>query len=259
MGTRGDDETPTSCADGGGTSHYSDEDLFKDPPPKEECPICFLAQPFDEGETTHFSCCGKVVCSGCVHAHRTADNRNLCPFCRSPASTSEEEYIERLKKRAEGDDAVAIYQLACNYQHGQYGLRQNIGKAMKLSLRAGELGCAEAYYNVGILYRTGKDVEMDVKKAKYYYELAAMGGDAQARHNIGILEEIAGNMNIALKHWMIAVGAGSDESLTGIRQLYVKGYATKDDFEKALRSHKEAKDEMKSDQREAAAKFYVRT
>ena len=32
--------------------------------------------------------------------------------------------------------------------------------------------------------------------------------------------------------------------------------ATKDDFEKALRAHKEASDEMKSDQREAAAAFY---
>ena len=31
------------------------------------------------------------------------------------------------------------------------------------------------------------------------------------------------------------------------------GHATKDDFEKALRTHKDAKDEMKSEQREAAA------
>jgi len=34
---------------------------------------------------------------------------------------------------------------------------------------------------------------------------------------------------------------------------YLIGLATKDDFEKALRAHKEAKDEMKSEQREAAA------
>ena len=38
-----------------------------------------------------------------------------------------------------------------------------------------------------------------------------------------------------------------------IRKCFVNGDATKDDFEKALRAHKEAKDEMKSDQREAAA------
>ena len=33
----------------------------------------------------------------------------------------------------------------------------------------------------------------------------------------------------------------------------MRGEATKDDFEKALRAHKEAIDEMKSDQRETAA------
>ena len=37
---------------------------------------------------------------------------------------------------------------------------------------------------------------------------------------------------------------------------FLKGHATEDDFEKVLRAHKEAKDETKSDQREAAAAFY---
>ena len=66
-------------------------------------------------------------------------------------------------------------------------------------------------------------------------------------------------MDRAVKHYMIVAGAGCDDSLKGIRQLYLEGRATKDDFEKALRSHKEAKDEMKSDQREAAAAARGRT
>ena len=79
-----------------------------------------------------------------------------------------------------------------------------------------------------------------------------MGGDAVARYNLGILEEEAGNMDRAMKHWMISACAGHDKSLKQIRECYLDGDATKDDFEKALRAHKEAKDEMKSDQREAA-------
>ena len=55
---------------------------------------------------------------------------------------------------------------------------------------------------------------------------------------------------------MISSGAGYDESLDNIRQCYLEGHATKDDFERALRAHKEANDEMKSDQRDAAAVFY---
>ena len=72
-------------------------------------------------------------------------------------------------------------------------------------------------------------------------------------HNIGNMEKKSGNMSRAVKHWMISAAAGYDDSLTEIRECFVNGYACKDDFEKALRAHKEAKDEMKSDQREAAA------
>ena len=42
------------------------------------------------------------------------------------------------------------------------------------------------------------------------------------------------------------------DSLKEIRECYLGGHATKDDFEKALRAHQASKDEMKSDQRDAA-------
>ena len=51
-------------------------------------------------------------------------------------------------------------------------------------------------------------------------------------------------MNRAVKHWMISAGGGHDNSLK---------FTSKDAFEKALRAHKEAKDETKSGQREEAA------
>ena len=36
-----------------------DEKLFKDHPMPEDCPICFLPLPFDEGQVTFEACCGK--------------------------------------------------------------------------------------------------------------------------------------------------------------------------------------------------------
>ena len=77
-------------------------------------------------------------------------------------------------------------------------------------------------------------MERDTKKAKYYFELAAMGGDTVARHNLGLFEYRAGNLDRAVKHWMIAVGAGHDNSLKAIREYFMLGYTTKDVFEKAL-------------------------
>ena len=99
-------------------------------------------------------------------------------------------------------------------------------------------------------------MRIDLKKAKYYYELAAMGGDVFARANIGAIECNAGNVDRAVKHYMIAAGAGCDDSLKEIRECFLNGNATKDDFEKALRAHKEAQDEMKSEQRDAYDSFY---
>ena len=238
-----------------GERTWTDEELFKEPPPSVECPICFLPPPLDESQIQYRACCGKNICAGCVYADMKENNRTLCPFCRTPEPTSDSELIERMKERAGGDDSVAIYNLGCYYRDGGMGLRQNNNKANKLWIRAGELGYAAAYNNVGNSYRNGRGVERDVGKARYYFELAAMGGDVKARHNLGVLEKREGNMNRAVKHFAISAGAGDDESLTAIRKYFLNGHATKDDFEMALRVHKEAADEMKSDQREAAASF----
>ena len=45
---------------------HEDEQLFKDPPPREECPICMLPLPIDAGEYSFKSCCGKLICAGCI-------------------------------------------------------------------------------------------------------------------------------------------------------------------------------------------------
>ena len=67
------------------------------------------------------------------------------------------------------------------------------------------------------------------------------------------MERDAGIISRAIKHWMISAGAGDDNSLKNIRVCFMIGHSTKDDFEKALRAHKEAKDGTKSDQRDKAA------
>ena len=232
-----------------------DEALFKQPPQRDECDICMLTLPLHPEEHRYQPCCGKVLCFGCIYAAFTADNRMLCPFCRTPVHISEGEGIERTKKRAEVDDAVAMCQLGCFYYHGQMGLPRNYDKAMELFLRAGELGYATSYSNIADAYYLGRGVERDEKKAKYYNELAAMEGNVKARHNLGYNEANAGNISRAIKHWMISAGAGHDDSLKNIRECFFEGFATKDDFEKALRAHKEAQDEMRSDQREEAAAY----
>ena len=232
-----------------------DESLFKQPPQLEDCQICFLRLPSLGTGVRYNSCCGKIICSGCIHAGATTGDDKLCPFCRAPAPTSDDENNRRVKKRIELGDAQAMYELGCDYSQGLHGLTQNMEKALELWHRAGELGKAAGYHNIGCEYINGEGVERDEKKAIHYWELAAMNGSALSRFNLGNSEIRAGNMNRALKHYMIAVGVGDDSSMKTIQEMYKHGYATKDDYVQALKAYQAYLDDIKSDDRDKAAAY----
>ena len=116
-----------------------DEALFKDPPPKEDCPICFLPMPAqllycislppatkssvpindfamtNEGlamkqTETYYTCCGKSVCGGCAHSFHSSGTDDKCPFCNSDRnSKTVEEQIAEIMKRVVANDAASIY------------------------------------------------------------------------------------------------------------------------------------------------------
>ena len=239
-----------------------DEKLFKQPPQLEEdCPICMIRLPYLGTGRMYMSCCGKVICCGCLYApvHDNQGNvikEKTCPFCRTPLSTSDDEDMKRMEKRIKLNDTRAIYNMGCYYAQGQFGLPQDFAKALELWHRAAELGYAESYYHIGReYYRDGGLVERDENKAKHNWELSAMRGDAMARYNLGVIEANLGNLERALKHWMIAVKDGKSGTLKCIKALYSNGDATKDDYAKALRSYQAYLDEVKSDQRDEAAAF----
>ena len=232
-----------------------DEALFRQPPPVDDCPICFQRMPSIPTGSRYKSCCGKLICSGCIYAVRFRDGDvGLCPFCRTPAPTLDKEIIRRINKRVEAGDIEAIYNMGCYYNQGDYGFPQDYDKALELWQRAGELGHAAAYHNIGCAYDLGRGVKVDNKKANHYYELAATKGDAAARHNLGSLEARASNFERAVKHYTIAASGGYSGSLEFIKVIYKdEGHATKEDYSKALRLYQEYLGEVKSVQRDEAA------
>ena len=235
-----------------------DKELFKQPPPDEDCPICFLLLPSLRSGSRYYSCCGKRICSGCVstpiydnQGNKVDDQK--CPFCRTLKPITTKEAVERDKKRMEAGNAESTYNLAYYYEHGEHGLPQDRSKALELYHRAGDLGCLEAYNSIGVTYNNGEGVEVDKKKANHYYELAAMKGSVNARLNLAFEEAKAGSLERAMKHFMIAVGGGNADSLKSIHKLYELNVATKEDYSKALQAYQEYLHEIKSDQRDKAA------
>jgi hypothetical protein len=254
-----------------------DEALFKDPPAKEDCPICFLPMPGkliccvslppatilsvpifdfmianegleDKEMEEYYPCCGKSICKGCVHSLRKSGNNARCPFCNSDRrSKTDGELVEELRKRAEANDAASICLLANFHYHGFNGLQQDHAKAMELLTRAAELGCSKAHGSLGDIYNEGGDI----KKAKFHFEAAAMAGCEVARKNLGVLEATSGNMEQAMKHWTIAASSGHYTAMHHLRRAFEHGIVSRESINSTLEVYNNSCAKMRSEARDA--------
>jgi TPR repeat protein len=153
-----------------------DEELFKQPPKGEDCPICFLLLPDISSGKGHLlmPCCGKMICTGCCLAHhlqsRSNGSHTSCPFCRAD-TPSPNESIKMLEKRADANDAIAKLQLGAMYLDGDEdkNIKKDPDKAIKLLHRATELKCIPAYLILAIAYGEGNGVSKDETKARQYF------------------------------------------------------------------------------------------
>jgi TPR repeat protein len=251
-------------------------ELFKDPPPKEDCPICFLPMPLrllsvasllpatilsvpiydfaianeelaDEDVETYYPCCGKSICGGCIHSCRQSGNFK-CPFCNSDrGNKTEEENNEDLMKRVEANDAASICLLAYCCYKGLNGVQQDHAKAIELYVRAAELGYKKAHNNLAGIYHEGGNI----KKAKFHFEAAAMAGHEVARFNLGVMEANSGNKERAVKHWTIAASAGEFEAMHQLRTFFEGGAVSRETINTTLTAYNSTCSEIRSEARDA--------
>eukprot|EP00984_Skeletonema_dohrnii_P023059 scaffold12168_cov74-Skeletonema_dohrnii-CCMP3373.AAC.2 len=234
-----------------------DELLFKQPESSHlgDCPICYLPLPLDLSKSIIISCCSKTICQGCSHANelRLEEERleYRCEFCREPTPSTDEQCDKQRMKRIEANDPVALrYQGREQYEKGDYS------SAFGYYTRAAGLGDVEAQFQLAHSYQEGHGVEKDRGKEIHHLEEAAIGGHPIARFNLGWNEWNNGNTEKAVKHFIIAVTQGDDESIKNLMFAFKEGYASKDDLAAALRAHQAAVDATKSPQRDAAEAFY---
>ena len=143
---------------------------------EDECPICNLLLPLDWKQSSFQVCCMKLVCIGCVLAARKRGMWD-CPFCRTTAPKNNSQVIAMIQRRVDSGDPLAMYTLGINYRFGEYGLEEDVARAVELYERAAVLGVKKAHFELGCLYDLGKDVEKDLTIDPTLGE----GGDAWPR------------------------------------------------------------------------------
>ena len=235
----------------------------------DRCPICYLYIGFPMHEHARINvCCMKRVCEGCSWAAYRRGVYDSCPFCRTPHPTDnastlamikkrDASTVEKIKKRVDKGDAEAINHLGSKYYFGSLGLTKDIPRAIELWTEAAELGSLDAHYHLGAVYFHGDGVEEDKPRGIQHWEQAAMKGHFNSRHNLGGLELHKGNYELAVRHWMISAKMGYEKSLNAIKEMFMKGQATKAQYAEALRGYGDAVEEMKSPQREEAKRLGV--
>jgi hypothetical protein len=232
-----------------------DKQLFEQPDSSHlgECPLCCLPLPLRPGKSTMMPCCCKLICNGCSYANKMREFEggleHRCAFCREPEEKSEEESDKRIMERVKKNDPVAMIDMGKRHFHeGDYG------KAFEYLTNAAELGHVEGHFLLGDLYREGKGVEKDMKKAVYHLEHAAICGHPFSRCDLALHEMENGRPDRAAKHFIIAANLGDEESLQEVKDLFVAGIVSKEDYGAALRAYQAAVLATKSPERENAEK-----
>ena len=151
------------------------------------------------------------------------------------------------------NDGNAFVMLGCAYREGGMGLTKDMNKALELFNQAAELKSIDAYFNLSQAYAAGIGVEENMDKAFYFWKQAAIKGHEIARYALGWAEGSMGNMDTAMKHYIISARCGFADSLTEVGKGYKAGRVSKDEYACTLRSYQRTIDEMKSDQRTKAA------
>jgi len=236
-----------------------DDLLFKQPASTHlgDCPICCLPLPYKLEDSTLMLCCFKVICDGCAVANvRRLKEGNLqpnCLFCREPVSLTTTKLMKYHMKRVNANDPHALR------LHGQeHSDKGDDRKAFEFYTKAAQLGDVEAHLMLSFLYHKGEGVEEDSRKARYHLEEAAIGGHPSARYNLGLEEWRSGNIEKAVKHWIIAATQGEDSAIKALMEMFKRGFVSKEDLAAAFRAHKAAVDATKSPQREEAEEYYRR-
>jgi len=253
---------------------------------RPECPICYHRLPLKESEHIYHSCCGQVICNGCVigkvrtqlkesqpqfkklgriiegttpeeEQFRLIKERGMyvCPYCRAPPPDDEESLRRvnnRIEIRNDRDYSIALNQLGSYYKNGECGLSQNLKKAEELYKKAYDLDDSNAAWNLYFLY--DKHYPDQKEKAREYLLRGEMLGNFKCILFLAGHACASDDKEETARLWMKAVCLGG-EDVTILLDLYQMNLLSKDDLATTLRANQAVKDEVTTKRRDFAKRF----
>jgi len=207
------------------TSSSKPKDIIHD----DVCSICFDDVSLVDIKT-YLLCtqCGKVMHMKC--AKRLAGTKGLsietrfsCPMCRAPyVAAGSKEDVERLQKWSLRNRSWAQFQLGCLYRDGR-GLKEDPKRAYELYKLAADQGHYDAQYNLGHMYAAGEGVLQSDSLAFKYFKFSADQGYANAQCIVGVYYDngtgVEQSFTKAREWWDKAAKQGNERAVGYLKRL----------------------------------------
>ena len=256
---------------------------------RPECPICFHVLPLQRSESVYHSCCGQVICHGCVVGTQRTQLKEpqpqfkelgriiegttpeeeqfwrikkygrhiyVCPYCRAPFPKDGEEALQRLYARIEirnHDYTEAVNILGRCYMEGKYGLPQNFTKAEELFKKALDLDDPQAASNLYHLYHQHYPDQKE--KAMEYLVRGEQFGHLQCMKILALEALRSDNVEEATRLSVKLARLGEWEDTRDLLMFYQHKLLSKDVLASTLRANQSVKDEVKTKRRDFAKRF----
>jgi len=141
-------------------------------------------------------------------------------------------------KAAESEQPYALFNLGLLYASGQGGVEENHFKAFDYFQRSAIAGVELAQYETALRFERGLGCVQDFKQAAYWYEEAAKRGHAEAFNNLGVLYKDGSGVEQNYHRAFVCFSRASEKNLPvaqyNLGQLYDAGLGVEQNNEKAL-------------------------
>lgn len=156
----------------------------------------------------------------------------------APIVGSVESAVHSLREKAERGDANAQYELGKMYATGK-GAEKDVVEAVKWLKRSAEQGFAKGQHRLGVMYWSGQGVERNDREAVKLFRMAAAQGDTAGQCSLGVAytsgRGVDKNEIEGVKLIRKAAEAGDVRAQQYLGESYLQGESVEKDYAEAAK------------------------